>query len=169
MGTDDQRIREKHISFYTEDIEKMDKMLSNYLALSKARSIFLIDKSGTMITHKGEKHSINPDELSALVAASFAATKEIARLLGETEFSVMFHQGQKDNIHISLIGDRAISATLFSSNTTVGMIGHYSKELSQKLTSIFEVISKRAARDQEQIHGDLGASVKNKMDDLFKE
>lgn len=168
METNDQKLREYYLSFYVEDIEKIDKVLSNYLALSKAKSVFLIDKSGNMITHKGENHSINIDELSALVAASFAATKEIARLLGETEFTVMFHQGKKDNIHISLIGNKAISVTLFGDDTTVGMVGHYSRELSQKLTSIFEIISKRITRHQEQISWDLSASVENKLDELFK-
>ena len=167
MGTDDQSLRDDHLSFYTEDIEKIDRMLNNYITVSKAKSVFLIDKSGSMITYKGEDHSINADELSALVAASFAATKEIARLLGEAEFSVMFHQGKKDNIHISLIGNKAILVTLFSDNTTVGMIGHYSKELAEKLTSIFEIISKRIARRQEQIDEDMGAFVENKLDELF--
>lgn len=168
MSTDDQQLRQEYLSFYFEDIEKIDKVLSSYLTLSKAKSVFLIDKSGSMITYKGEDQSINVDELSALVAASFAATKEIARLLGEAEFTVMFHQGQKDNIHISLIGNKAISVTLFGDDTTIGMIGHYSKELSQKLTTLFEIISKRISRHQEQISVDLGASVESKLDELFK-
>ncbi|MBI1987619.1 MAG: roadblock/LC7 domain-containing protein [Nitrospinae bacterium] len=168
MNADDQKLRDENLSFYFEDIEKIDKVLSNFLTLSKAKSVFLIDKSGSMITYKGENQSINVDELSALVAASFAATKEIARLLGEAEFTVMFHQGKKDNIHISLIGNKAISVTLFGDDTTVGMIGHYSKELSHKLASIFEIISKRIVRHQEQIAGDLGAFVENKLNELFK-
>ncbi|MFQ5559561.1 MAG: roadblock/LC7 domain-containing protein [Nitrospinota bacterium] len=169
MGKDDASLREENLSFYSDDMEKINKLLANFLDLSKAKSVFLIDKSGNMLTHKGAYHSINPDELSALVAASFAATKEIARLLGEAEFSVMFHQGKKDNIHISLIGNRAISAALFSDNTTAGMIGHYAKDLSQKLSAIFDIIVKRSASKEDmKLGSDIGTSVEDKLDDIFK-
>lgn len=168
MGIHEQKLREDYLNFHPEDLEKIERMLTSYLTLSKAKSAFLIDKSGSIITYKGEDNSINVDALSALVAASFAATKEIAHLLGETEFTVMFHQGKKDNIHISLVGNKVISVTLFSDSTTIGMIGHYSKELSEKLASLFEIISKRNNRNQEKINVDLGVFVGNKLDELFK-
>ena len=53
------------------------------------------------------------DTISALVAGSFAATKEMARLLGEDEFTAMFHQGERDNIQLSLVGDRTLLTILF--------------------------------------------------------
>lgn len=170
MGIKDEDIRDQLLSFYVEDVERINKLLDNFLSLSNAKAIFLIDKSGNMITQKGVFQSINPDQLSALVAGSFAATKELARILGEAEFSVMFHQGKKDHIHINLIGDRAIAATVFGDDTTMGMISLYSKELSEKLTKIFDIMLKRLKRKQDQqLDEKFGSSAKDKLNDLFDE
>lgn len=168
MSIKDKDLRENFLSFYTEDLNQIDKLLESFLKLSNAKAIFLIDKSGNMITNKGTLSSINLDQLSALVAGSFAATKEMARILGEAEFSVMFHQGKKDHIHISIVGDKAIAATVFDENTTTGMISLYSKELSGKLEKLFDIMNRRVKQKEDQkLHDEFGNSVKGKLDDLF--
>jgi len=45
-----------------------------------------------MVTCCGDTKSIDHQTISALVAGSYAATREMAKLLGEVEFSVLFHQ-----------------------------------------------------------------------------
>jgi len=164
----DNKLRLKRLVYYADDLQKIDKLLEEFLKLSNAKCVFLIDKEGHMISNKGAVQQINAETLSALVAGSFAATKEMARLLGETEFSVMFHQGSRDHIHISIIGDRAISATIFDEKTTVGMINLYSKELSVKLEKIFDIAARRVVQEQ-QVEADYSESVKDKLNDLFKE
>lgn len=164
----DERLREKRLVYYKEDLDQIEKLLEEFLKLSNAKSVFLIDKEGHLITRKGASEGINADTLSALVAGSFAATKELARILGESEFSVMFHQGEKDHIHIVLVSDRAITATTFDEKTTVGMINLYAKELSVKLTKIFDIASRRVVLEQ-QVEADYSESVKDKLDDLFKD
>jgi len=164
----DNKLRLKRLVYYADDLQKIDKLLEEFLKLSNAKCIFLIDKEGHMISNKGLVQQINGETLSALVAGSFAATKEMARLLGESEFSVMFHQGSRDHIHISIIGDRAISATIFDEKTTVGMINLYSKELSVKLEKIFDIAIRRVNQEQ-QVEADYSESVKDKLNDLFKE
>jgi len=164
----DEQLRAKRLVYYKEDLDQIEKLLDEFLKLSNAKCIFLIDKEGHLITQKGLTQTINPQSLSALVAGAFAATKELARLVGETEFSVMFHQGKKDHIHISLIGDRAISAIVFDEKTTVGMVNLYSKELISKLEKIFDIASKRVAQEQQMETG-YSESVKDKLDDMFKD
>lgn len=164
----DEKLREKRLVYYKDDLDQIEKLLEEFLKLSNAKCIFLIDKEGHLVTQKGGTQSINPQSLSALVAGSFAATKELAKMLGETEFSVMFHQGKKDHIHISLVSDRAISAIVFDEKTTVGMVNLYSKELTTKLAKIFDIASKRVPQEQ-QIESDYSESVKSKLDDMFKD
>lgn len=164
----DENLRIKRLVYYKEDLDQIEKLLEEFLKLSNAKSVFLIDKEGHLITRKGASEGINADTLSALVAGSFAATKELARILGETEFSVMFHQGEKDHIHIVLVCDRAIAATTFDEKTTVGMINLYAKELSVKLEKIFDIASRRTVQEQ-QVESDYSESVKDKLDDLFKD
>jgi predicted regulator of Ras-like GTPase activity (Roadblock/LC7/MglB family) len=164
----DQKLRDRRLVYYKEDFDQIEKLLDEYVKLSNARCVFLIDKEGHLVTQRGISQTFNAATLSALVAGAFAATKEMARLLGETEFSVMFHQGRKDNIHLSLVGDRAINATVFDEKTTVGMVNLYSKEVTTKLEKIFEIAAKKVTAEPTFETG-YGDSVKDRLDDMFKE
>mgnify|MGYP003338141122 CR=1 FL=1 len=125
-----QRLRHDRLTFYREDVERIDRLLSEFLRLSGAKCALLVDKEGHLVTKRGELNTIDIDTISALVAGSFAATKEMARLLGEEEFTAMFHQGERDNIQLSLVGDRTLLTILFDDRTTVGMVRLYAAETS---------------------------------------
>lgn len=165
----DEKLRARRLVYYKEDYDQFEKLLQEFLKLANARAIFLIDKEGHLVCREGTVESVNPDTMSALVAGSFAATKEMARMLGETEFSVMFHQGKKDNINISLVGERAILAIVFDEKTTVGMINLYAKELISKLVKIFVIASKRIASEDDKIEEGFGDGVQDRLDDMFSE
>jgi predicted regulator of Ras-like GTPase activity (Roadblock/LC7/MglB family) len=78
------------------------------------------------------------------MSASFAASKEVAKFLGESEFSSLTHQGKHESIQLSIVGDRTILATIFDSEeTTIGMVMFYTKELVEKLNTIFNEIKNR--------------------------
>ena len=164
----DEKLRERRLVYYKEDFQQFEKLLEEFLKLSNAKAIFLIDKEGHLVCSSGIVESVNPDTMSALVAGSFAATKEMARMLGETEFSVMFHQGKKDNINITLVGERAIIAIVFDEKTTVGMINLYAKELNTKLVKIFDVASRRVVKEEKMEEG-FGEGVQDRLDDMFSE
>lgn len=150
--TSDQRLRQDRLVFYREDVEEIDRTLDEFLALSSARCTLLVDRDGHLITRKGEAMPINADSVSALVAGSFAATREMARLLGEPEFSVLFHQGSKDNnIQISLVGERTLLTILFDNRTTLGMVRLYATEAARRLAEIFEKAKDRQTPPEEEV------------------
>ncbi len=124
----DQELRDGRLVFYEADLEKIDKVLEELVRLTSAKSVLLVDKEGHMITRAGLAPSFNQDTISALVAGSFSATREMARILGEKEFSALYHQGERDNIQLSLVGDRTILTILFDEATTLGMIRLYCGE-----------------------------------------
>lgn len=164
---EDEKIRAQRLVFYKNDIERFEKLLDEFLRLSKAKCVLLIDKDGHLVTRRGFTGTYDMDTISALVAGSFAATKEMARLLGEEEFSVLFHQGLKDNIQLSLVGERTIMATIFDDKTTVGMVRLYANELANKLAGVLKEIATRPKGAEEQIDKGFGDAAKNKLDDVF--
>ncbi len=137
------------------------------MKLSDVRCNLLIDKEGHPVTRVGQTEGVNEETISALVAGSFAATREMARLLGEEEFSVLFHQGKRDSIQLTLIADRCILASIFDERTTVGMVRLYSKEASQKLTKIFTEILERKGEPRERIGEKFGEEATGALDDIF--
>ena len=72
---------------YEEDITQIEALISKMLKGAEAKCALLVDKDGHLITRQGFTHSLDTTALAALLAGSFASTKEIARLVGEPEFS----------------------------------------------------------------------------------
>jgi len=169
MNTNEQ-LRQDRLVFYEEDISEITVVLKELVKLSGAKCALLIDKEGHMVARTGSVRTFDLDTISALVAGSFAATREMARILGEQEFSVMFHQGSRDNIQLNLVGDRTILTVIFDEQTTVGMVRLYASEASRKLGEIFDV---KANRDENQpapsseMDDSFGDSARERLDTLF--
>jgi predicted regulator of Ras-like GTPase activity (Roadblock/LC7/MglB family) len=156
--------------FYEEEINQIDAMISKMLKGAEAKCALLVDKDGHLITRQGFTHSLDTTALAALLAGSFASTKEIARLVGEPEFSVLFHQGKKDNIHMSLVGDRSILVVIFDDRTTIGMVRLYAKETSIELGKIFDKIKEQSADENKAgISQDFASQAEDKLDDIFQD
>jgi len=166
MGNSDDSLRSTRLVFYKEDIEIIGKSLKVFLQNANAQCALLVDKDGHLVTKEGDSRSFDVDTISALVAGSFAATKQMAKLLGEEEFALMFHQGKKDNIQLSLVGERTILVVIFDDRTTLGMVRLYSGQIAAKLATVFGDISRRK-RESEVVSQEFGQAAKGKLDDIF--
>lgn len=159
---------DESLIIYEEEINKLDALLNKMLKGAEAKCALVVDKDGHLITRQGFTHSLDTTALAALLAGAFASTKEIARLVGEPEFSVLFHQGKKDHIHMSLVGERSILVVIFDDRTTIGMVRLYAKETALELARVFEEIM---SKDQvaPEINSDFAERASDKLDDIFKD
>jgi predicted regulator of Ras-like GTPase activity (Roadblock/LC7/MglB family) len=125
-----------------EEYGKIEYFLNKMVSTSLAHSVLLIDRSGQLIASQGETSDIDIVALSALTAANFGATAEIARLLGEKEFTLLFHKGKNENVYFSTVGENVIMVTLFGDKTSLGLIrlkiNQILNELSKIINSIFD-------------------------------
>lgn len=154
---------------YQEETARIDGILKKLLKGSEAKCALLVDKDGHLITRQGFTHSLDTTALAALLAGSFASTKEIARLVGEPEFSVLFHQGKRDHIHMSLVNERTILVVIFDDRTTIGMVRLYSKETSEELCSVFEAASSKPRGSENGLTDDFAQTAESKLDDIFQD
>ena len=163
-------LRENRLVFYREDIRNINRILREFLKLSNAKCALLVDKEGHLVTKRGNTSSFDLDTICALVAGSFAATREMARLLGETEFSVLFHQGKRDNIQLTLVGDTTLLTVIFDEKTTLGMVRLYATEAAEQLNDIFQRRRVNCGgHADETIDEGFHADAKDKLDDVFGE
>ncbi len=169
--SNDQELRDRRLIFYRNDLARIDRAIEEFLRLSGASSVLLIDKEGHLITRAGAAPSFNLDTISALVAGSFSATREMARLLGEEQFSALYHQGERENIQLSLVGDRTILTVLFNEATTLGMIRIYVAETIRKLEDLFAEMGRTHRDDAGSAEmaalANLETSAKDTLDALF--
>jgi len=137
MSLHDDRIGSKRWMMLGEDDSaRLDSILREFLTVSGAKCALLVDKDGYLVTQQGEAFSVDHDTISALVAGGYGATKEIARILGEEEFSVMYHQGRRENIQLTLVSERALLTVIFDDQTTLGLVRLYSQEAAKKLDEV---------------------------------
>ena len=118
---------------------------------ANAKGVFVVDRNGQLIAEAGEMRGIDTTSLASLTAGCIAATGGLARIVGEDEFPVHFHQGQRDNLHISLIAGRMILVVVFDERSSLGLVRLRVKKAAAQLAKIFEDIAKRA--DQERASG----------------
>lgn len=166
----DKQLRERRLVFYTNDLTRIEKVLVEFIRLSGSKSVILVDKEGHMITRAGEVPSFDQDTISALVAGSFSATREMARLLGEQQFSALFHQGERDNIQLSIVGDRTILTVIFDDATTLGMVRLYVGQAVEKLEQLFQDIAaehESGEVEKDELQQDFGDSARDTLDSLF--
>ncbi len=126
---------------YKEIIAVIDRLIRE----ANAKSIFLVDKSGQLIAECGEVKNIDTAGLASLTAGNFAASGGLAKLLGEKEFPVHFHQGERDSLHMSLVGERTILLVVFDERSSLGLVKLRVKKANDELAAILENIRKRDA------------------------
>src|SRR5262245_1176978 len=167
----DNTLRDARLVFYKEDVESINSILDAFLKQSAAKCALLVDKDGHMVTWRGHTKKIDLDTISALVAGSFAATREMARILGEEEFTALFHQGRSDNIQLCLVGDRALLTAIFDEATTVGMVRLYATEAAKRLAGIFRKKQQEAASAPPTAPGEGDAAFRkgsaSTLDNIF--
>jgi predicted regulator of Ras-like GTPase activity (Roadblock/LC7/MglB family) len=167
MAMMDQKLRSERLVFYEKDVQRIDEEIDGLLELSGSRCAFLIDKDGHLVTRRGDAVQSSLESIAALVAGSFAATREMARLLGQDEFTTLFHQGERESIQINLVGERALLAMVFDQRTNLGMVRYYAVESVRRLTEILNEIDHREAAPSSGLSSDFSSSAAAALDKLF--
>lgn len=163
----DQQLREQHLCFYGEDVQRIDEELDGFLELSGATCAMLVDRSGHMVTRRGGAMNGSLESVAALAAGSFAATREMARLVGEGEFSTLFHQGSRESLQISAIGDRSLLVVVFDESSNLGLVRFYAEETTGRLTGLFVSMAAKAVREGAGLAEDFSSSASAALDELF--
>lgn len=133
---------------YENEFQKIDEELQRLHQQANANVVFLVDKNGQLIASAGDTNNIDTTSLASLTAGNIAATGGIARLLGEKEFTILFHEGEKDNIHISLIGQRIILVVIFDQRSSLGLVRLRVKKTAEILARIFGEITSKTEKEK---------------------
>jgi len=134
-------------SFEERDAGRIDELLQSFLYESNARCALLIDRTGQLITIAGEKPTFDSTSFASLAAADFSANDQLASMIGEQEFSSLFHQGEKDSMYLADVAKRVILVVLFDDRATLGMIRIKVRSVVRELSEIFSQLFQRLATE----------------------
>jgi predicted regulator of Ras-like GTPase activity (Roadblock/LC7/MglB family) len=130
---------------------------------ASARVVFLIDKDGQQIAVQGEVGNLDTTSLASLAAGNVAATGGMAQLIGEKEFPTLSHEGEKESIHIAVIG-RLLLIVVFDERSSLGLVKLRSKQFTRQLAALFEEVERAGYEDSDSPFAEI---TDEDIDSLF--
>ena len=123
-----------------EDVAALDAILAEFMHKAEGDLTIVIDRGGNVISQFGDREAVDVTIMAALAAGSFAATRELARRIGEVEFNALFHQGNGRHIFMNSIDDETIMIAVFGKRTTVGLVRFYAAQAAQNLAALLKTL-----------------------------
>lgn len=152
---------------YEEELEQINSVCERLHRDSNATAVLVIDKNGQAISTAGEIENLDVTSLSSLTAGNVAATGGIANLLSEREFTGQFHEGERTNVHISIVGGRVIMVVLFDERSSLGLVRLRVRRASKELTEILDALArKNEASNQPSVFAEI---TDDDIDNLFND
>ena len=147
----------------TEEVALIEECLTRLIEDTGGNHVLLLDKSGQVIASQGDGNRQDITALGALIAGTFASSREVAKLLREKDFRMLFQQGVHDNVFIALIEEQWILCIIFNKGTHIGLVKVLTKKATDDLASVLERV-----RQQHKARDDvLGSSFRTSMEDTI--
>src|SRR6266851_1741095 len=135
---------------------------------ASARVVVLVEKDGQQIAVHGELGDLDTTSLASLAAGNVAATGGMARLIGENEFPTLSHEGERESIHISVIG-RILLLVVFDDRSSLGLVKLRSRQISQELAMAFAEIERESELAAANGSLPFGEITDEEIDSLFSQ
>src|SRR5437868_14824457 len=143
-------VRAASWSFTEDDFRAITNALERFLTDCNARCSLLVDRSGQLVATVGEKPNFDPTAFATLTAADFSANDQLAKLIGESDFNSLFHQGEKESMYLADVARRVILVVLFDNRTTLGLVRLKMKQAVDELSNLFHQVFARAQHPSSQ-------------------
>jgi predicted regulator of Ras-like GTPase activity (Roadblock/LC7/MglB family) len=156
-------------AFEENDAAQIDELLQSFLYESQARCVLLVDRTGQLIMMAGERPGFDSTAFASLAAADFSANDQLASMIGEQEFSSLFHQGERDSMYLADVAKRVIFVVLFDDRATLGMIRIKVRTVVLALSDIFSRLFQRTATQapSSRLEGSWVDEAEDEIDRLF--
>jgi hypothetical protein len=151
-----------------DDGRRIRRQLDRMIMEAGASTTFLLDRAGEVISARGDQLPKDLDVMGALLAGTFATTRELARMRNEKNFQTLFQQGASENTLTELIGEAWLITVIFGKSTHVGLV----RDITRQITPELEAVLLQAQRRSRQVIGlnpSFRTSVEDTIDLLFKE
>ncbi|HEX8721940.1 MAG TPA: roadblock/LC7 domain-containing protein [Pyrinomonadaceae bacterium] len=154
------------IIMHEQQFQQLRQILGKLRLESFSRVVFLVDKNGQQIAALGDVGDLDTTSLASLAAGNVAATGGMARLIGEKEFPTLSHEGERESIHICIIG-RVLLVVVFDDRSSLGLVKLRVKQASRDLSAIFEELERLASERRDAEEALFAEITDDDIDSLF--
>ena len=159
-------------AIFEEDYWAINNALEALVQSSQAKHVLLVDRAGQMIAQTGADPEFDTQSFASLCAADFEANYALAKLIGEDDFSNLYHQGARDSMYLGKIAKGVVLAVVFNKSTTLGLVRLRVRKAVEELDVIIEgLYDKLQYRNEEYdpFDEDFSEGVEQEIDNLFVE
>ena len=154
------------IIMHEQQFQQLRLILGKLRLESFSRVVFLVDKNGQQIATHGDVGDLDTTSLASLAAGNVAATGGMARLIGEKEFPTLSHEGERESIHICIIG-RVLLVVVFDERSSLGLVKLRVKQASRDLSSLFDELERLNVERREREESLFAEITDDDIDSLF--
>jgi predicted regulator of Ras-like GTPase activity (Roadblock/LC7/MglB family) len=154
---------------YEEDHKKILVVIGRLVREANAKGVFVVDRNGQLLAEAGEVRGIDTTSLASLVAGTIAATGGLAKIIGEQDFPVHFHQGVKDNLHITMVANKWILVVVFDERSSLGLVRLRVKKATADMNKVFEDLKKKADAESASGSSPFAEITDDDIDNLFND
>jgi predicted regulator of Ras-like GTPase activity (Roadblock/LC7/MglB family) len=151
---------------HEQQFQQLKLILGKLRLESFSRVVFLVDKNGQQIATHGDVGDLDTTSLASLAAGNVAATGGMARLIGEKEFPTLSHEGERESIHICIIG-RVLLVVVFDERSSLGLVKLRVKQASRDLSALFEELERLSAESRDREESLFAEITDDDIDSLF--
>lgn len=123
--------------FSQKQLDRIENVLEAGMIDKGVGCVLLIDMAGNIIANLDDGKK-KPDiySLAALAAGNYGAVEAMANIIGEDDFSLLFHKGKDVNIHFKTISKEFLLISIFANVLSLGFLRLIVAEAAEKITFI---------------------------------
>jgi len=160
-------------TIFEEDYFAIRSVLTELLKNANAQSVLLIDRTGQLVSSLGNPPNFDITSFASLCAADFEANTQLAHLIGERDFTTLYHQGVDESMYLSRVEPKVIVAVLFDRHTTLGLVRLRVKKAVEQLSAIMKRLYEKLEYRNEEFESDVDEEfairAEAEIDNLFRD
>jgi len=150
-----------------EESAMIQKCLQRLMDETGATYCMLLDRAGQVLAWEGDALEAEMLHLGALLAGTYASSREMARLLKEDNFRVLVQEGMKEKIFTETVEDRWLLVVVFDHQAHLGLVKVLAKRATQSLSTILQLVVEHNDAQRAQLHGDIPRAARDTIDLIF--
>ena len=159
-------MKETQIILHEQQFQRLKTVIARLNHETAARMVLLIHRDGQPIAFHGDFQTVDTTSFSSLAAGNVAATSSMARLIGENAFPALSHEGERESIYISVVG-QTLLVVVFDERSTLGLVKLRVKRATQEIGLILEEVKKHTEEQRAQEVALFAEITDEDIDSLF--
>lgn len=152
-----------------EESEAIGACLDRLMDDTGASYIMLLDRAGQILSWKGDGRQAEMTHLGALLAGSYASSREMARLLKEDNFRVLVQEGARERVFTETVEDRWLLVVVFDHQAHLGLVKVLAKRATQSLSGVLHVVIERSQDRRSKLTGEMRRAAVDTIDLIFSQ